>query len=134
MFTEDMPKVVSGFFEMLDAVEQHFRERYAVERLSRQGEQALVFRDGAGNGLLYAGLRWDLWSRAFQPFWLAVRQDWGSSAVEAFGSRHPGRCFFHDGYSFCPLDPTVVAGPDSAGPLIALLESELAAAEFVYEQ
>jgi hypothetical protein len=132
MFTEDMPKLVAGFFEMLDAVEQHFREAYDVERLSKQGEQALVFTRVEAGSLLYFGVRWDLWSRMHVPLWLGVRTDWGQAAVDGFAARNPGRCFFHDGYSLCPVDPAMAAAPGNAAALIALLEDELAAAQRVH--
>ena len=105
MFSEDMPKIVAGYFELLDAVEQHFKDAYAMERLSRQGELALVFKNAAGGSLLYLGVRWDLWSRMHLPLWLGVRPDWGQAAADAFAARNQGRCFMHDGYSLCPVDP-----------------------------
>ena len=131
MFTDDMPKLVAGFFEVLDAVERHFKELYAIERLSKQGEQALVFKSVEAGSLLYFGMRWDLWSRMHLPLWLGVRPDWGQAAVDAFGARNHGKCFFHDGYSLCPVDPAIATGPDNAAALIALLEQELAAAQRV---
>ena len=129
MFTDDMPKIVSGYFKVLETVADHFKADYAIERLSRQGELALVFTTASGGKLLYLGMRWDLWSRMHLPLWLGVRPDWGQPAVDGFVARNPGRCFFHDGYSLCPVDPAIAAGADTAPALIALLEQELAAAQ-----
>lgn len=127
MFSEDMPKIVAGYFELLDAVELHFKEAYAMERLSRQGELALVFKNAAGGSLLYLGVRWDMWSRMHLPLWLGVRPDWGPAAADAFAKRNQGRGFMHDGYSLRPVDPAIAA--DTVPALIALIEAELAAAQ-----
>jgi len=129
MFSEDMPKIVAGYFDLFDAVEQHFKSVYVMQRLSRQGELALVFKDAAGCSLLYLAVRWDLWNRMHLPLWLGVRPDWGQSAVESFGARNPGRCFSYDGYSLCPVDQPIAASTGAAPELIALLEQELAAAQ-----
>jgi hypothetical protein len=130
MFSEDMPKIVAGYFELLDAVELHFKEAYVIERLSRQGELALVFKNAAGGSLLYVGVRWDLWSRMHLPLWLGVRPDWGQAAAHGFAARNQGRCFMHDGYSLCPADPAIAAGADTApAALIALVQAELAAVQ-----
>jgi hypothetical protein len=131
MFSEDMPKIVAGYFELLDAVEQHFKDAYAMERLSRQGELAIVFKNTGGTSLLYVGVRWDLWSRMHLPLWLGVRPDWGQAAARAFAELNQGRCFMHDGYSLCPVDKPIAAGTDAAPELIALLEQELAAVQSV---
>jgi|GEM_PF-933041 len=129
MFSEDMPKIVAGYFDLFDAVEQHYKSAYAIERLSRQGELALIFKNKAGLSLLYLAVRWDLWDRMHLPLWLGVRPDWGQPAVEGFGARNPGRCFFYDGYSLCPVDQPIAASTGAAPELIALLERELAAAQ-----
>jgi len=129
MFSEDMPKIVSGYFELLDAVEQHFKDGYAIDRLSRQGELALVFKNKAGS-LLYVGVRWDLWSRMHLPLWLGVQPEWGQAAADAFAVRNQGRCFMHDGYSLCPADPAIAAGGETApAALIALVQAELEAVQ-----
>ena len=129
MLSEDMPKIVAGYFGLLDAVAQHFKDSCVVERLSRQGELAIVFKNASGGSLLYLGVRWDLWSRMHLPLWLGVRPDWGQSAVDCFGARNPGRCFFYEGYSLCPVDQPIAASASAAPELIALLEQELAAAQ-----
>lgn len=128
MFTEDMPKIVAGYFSLFDAVEAHFRGRCPAERISRQGELALVFKTPAGAGALYFAVRWDLWSRMHLPLWLGVRPDWNASTAAAFAARHPGRSFMHDGYQLCPFDAAIAAGDDDAQAVIACLEQELAAA------
>ena len=129
MFAEDMPKIVAGYFDLFDAVEQHFKNAYAMERMSRQGELSLEFKNAAGLSLLYLGMRWDLWDRMHLPLWLGVRPDWGQPAVDCFGARNPGRCFFYDGYSLCPVAEPIAASAGGAPELIALLERELAAAQ-----
>lgn len=127
MFTEDMPKIVAGYFTLFDAVEDHFRGRCPAERISRQGELALLFKTKEGAGGLYFGVRWDLWSRMHLPLWLGVRPEWGAAAAAAFAERHPGRSFMHEGCRLCPFDAALAAG-DDAQAVIACLEQELAAA------
>ena len=131
MFSDDMPKIVAAYFELLDAIERHFKDACAIERLSRQGELALVFKNAAGGSLLYFGVRWDLWSRMHLPLWLGVRPDWGQASADAFAVRNQGRCFMHDGYSLCPVDSAIAASTDTVPELIALIEAELAAVQCV---
>lgn len=128
MFTEDMPKIVAGFFTLFDAVEAHFRDRCAVERQSRQGELALVFSTPAGARALYFAVRWDLWSRMHLPLWLGVRPEWSASGSDDFAARNQGRSFMHEGYLLSPLDPAVTVDNENPQAVIACLEQELAAA------
>ena len=129
MFTDDMPKIVSGYFKVLETVADHFKADYAIERLSRQGELALVFTTASGGKLLYLGMRWDLWSRMNLPLWLGVRPEWSAGRVDAFSARNQGRSFMHDGYQLSPVDPGIATDTASAEALIGLIEAELAAAQ-----
>lgn len=128
MFTDDMPKIVGGYFKLLEAVEEHFTSAYTLERLSRQGELALIFKNAEGAGILYFGMRWELWSRLNMPLWLGMRPEWSAKADEDFAARHPGTTFMHEGYRVCPLDPALAADSDNTQAVIACLERELAAA------
>lgn len=128
MFSEDMPKIVAGYFKLLEAVEAHFKADYVIERRSRQGELALIFSTAAGEKLLYLGVRWDLWSRMHLPLWLGVRSEWSAGGAELFSARSQGRSFVHAGYQLSPVDPGIAADTADAEPLIALMADELAAA------
>ena len=128
MFTEDTPKIVAGYFKLFDAVEAHFKDRCPVERLSRQGELALIFKTAAGECVLYFAVRWDLWSRMHLPLWLGVRPEWSATAADDFAARNQGRSFLHEGCRLCPLDPAVPADHENPQAVIACLERELAAA------
>jgi hypothetical protein len=128
MFTEDMPKIVAGYFKLFEAVEAHFKDRCPVERLSRQGELALIFLTPAGASVLYFAVRWDLWSRMNLPLWLGVRSEWSASGADDFAARNPGRSFMHEGYRLCPLDPAITVDIENPQAVIAGLERELAAA------
>ena len=128
MFTEEMPKLVAGYFKLFEAVENHFRQRCAIERLSSQGELALVFKTAAGEPALYFALRWDLWSRMNIPLWLGVRPDWSPAGADEFAARHPGMAFTHDGYLMRPFDQSIAVDCDNPQPVIDSLYRELAAA------
>lgn len=134
MFTEETPRLVGGYFKLLDAVESHFKSRYAIERHSRQGELSLVFKTPAGAYILYAGLRWDLWSRMSLPLWIGVRPEWGAEAAEKFSLRHQGKAFLHEGCWISPLDPGIAEGTGNAAALIAVLDQELADAAAADEE
>ncbi len=124
MFSEEMIKQVSGFFSLIEEIEQKLMDTCLLEKQSRQGELALVFNTEDGRPLLYFGIQHELWMRYQQPFWYGVSTAWQETVVTAFSSSHEGLITCRD-YRLCPLPHNLVSPAENIPAIAAFLEEKI---------
>jgi len=125
MFTDETPKIISRFFQIIESVEQELAGKYMLEKASRQGELSLLFKDASGRSVLCFGLRYDLWTQTQQPFWYWVSLDGDEQTVSRFTEANKGRCLDYMGKRLCSVEQHITAAEQPHKQIVPLLEAQL---------
>ncbi|MFC1592181.1 hypothetical protein ACFL43_06625 [Thermodesulfobacteriota bacterium] len=126
MFTEEMVKKVSGYFSIVEDVQQAYQGAYAIERKSAQGEMGLFFKDQRGGSLLCLVVWYELWMRYQDPLWYGVCRDWDVRVVSRFAEHNAAGLVEYAGYRLCPVDQRLLARESCREELKVLLDAQLA--------
>ncbi len=125
MFTKDTPKEISRLFDLIEAVQQKFQDRFTINKQSRQGELSLVFKTADLVDILYLGVRYDLWTRAQNPLWFGVQSDWNEKVVNLFSEHNQGRWVPFENFRLCPVPPELTMQDEYKELIIEMLEEQL---------
>jgi hypothetical protein len=127
MFSEDMPKIVSRMFTIVESVEAALGTTCVLEKKSSQGELALFFKDCRGDHVFYFAFRYDLWMRLQSPLWFGVHTTWKPEIVAAFTSGNTGRYVDHDNFRLCPIDHDIILRENPSDSILTILKQQITA-------